>query len=1131
MKKIISIVLCLLMTASLLTGFAEPAAKDEAVGLPEIGDVVEGFEVLETRPYPLIGADIVLFEHQKTGAKLMYIANDDTERAFELTFLTQAIDNTGLPHVFEHSTLDGSEKYPSKALFFNLNYQTYNTYMNAYTQAHMTGYPIASLSEAQLLKLADFYTDSCLHPMVLEDESIYREEAWRYRLNSPEDELTYEGTVYSEMLGASTLPRQASLNILRAMYPGSFIGNEHGGEPASIPDMTWEMLKEYHEAYYHPSNCMAYLYGDFEDYTAFLALLDEAFSPYEKREMAQAEDPWQPLEASVTAQVPYAAEADTDTDHTSVIYYGFLCPGLDERQELILNTLTDLLSADSSCFQQAVREKLPSSSASCYVETRAPEFAVMFELNEADPADAEIFRQVVDDSLKTVAEEGFPQDMVDGVMASLSISEMLIREGTNVGVDAIIANLSYDYAASGDPWGYIAYTDALGLMDEWNQQGLYAEAVSEHLLSDPRTALVTTYPEPGLKEQNDEALRQKLAGIKSEMSDEEIAAIVEASNAGDEEDDASQYVRQLQAVTVSSLPEEIVEYDVRDETDANGVRTIDAVAGVEGIGQANVFLDASGLAQEDIHWFKLLTGLVGEMDTSSHTRSELSVLSSRYLYNGRTYISLPDMADGCRPYLRLSWISRDEDLAIGYDLMYEMLFDMDLTDASRVLEVVRSLKASLRSAINQQPYSAQLYTTLGAWYELYAYYSYVNFLPYYEFLGEAEQLLLDDPDAALAKLESVRASLHNASGAILMYAGNEQSIEENHALGRAFLEKLDNTPIERVTYTFPAPSPSEAMIVDSAVQYNGVAASFEALGLQDYDGALGAVTSLISDTFLYPLLRDQYGAYSVMHSAFSNGSGMYIVTYRDPNVAESYQVFEQLPELIASMQIDQETLDGYILSSYSGFALSEGALSGAVSAAQDVLEGEDPGIYLTWMRQLKALKAEDLENYADIYARLVSDGYRFTSGSAAQINANSELFETVLNPFNAQDPTQVEFTDVPQGHEYYEAVRLVFEQGLMLPLAEDAFGVDEEARNEDLFYAADVLIGGSGGAQEGLETLAEYGLADASLDLSEPLEAALAYEVLAALVGEESSGVQDQGTLTRGELAEALMVMLFSEED
>ena len=169
MKKILSLVLALAMLLGIVPAFGEAPA---ASALPSVGDTVEGFEVREIREFGLIGAQLVYFEHARTGAKLLYIANDDTNRAFQLTFPTRMENDMGLPHVFEHGTLSGSAKYPSTDLWMNIAYQTYNTYMNAYTTDAMTSFPVASLSEEQLLKLADFYTDLCLNPLIMSEEKI-----------------------------------------------------------------------------------------------------------------------------------------------------------------------------------------------------------------------------------------------------------------------------------------------------------------------------------------------------------------------------------------------------------------------------------------------------------------------------------------------------------------------------------------------------------------------------------------------------------------------------------------------------------------------------------------------------------------------------------------------------------------------------------------------------------------------------------------------------------------------------------------------------------------------------------------------------------------------------------------------
>ena len=1003
MKRFLAVLLILAMVC----GVMPCAFAEETAALPAVGDTVEGFTVREIRDFPLLGAEAILFEHDRTGAQLMYIANSDTNRVFDLTFFTRAIDNTGLPHVFEHATLNGSEKYPSTALFFNLMYQTYNTFMNALTSSLFTTYPVASLSEEQLLRYADFYTDSCLHPSILEKESIYREEAWRYRMADMEDELTIEGTVYSEMLAATNLNSMAYLNILRTAYPGSTIGNESGGDPADIPNMTWDALKAYHDTFYHPSNCMAYLYGQFDNYAAFLRLLNEAFAPYERREFTFEDAGYTPITEPVEASYAFPVEAGSDTENRATSFYAFVCPGLkeDPQEELVLNTLTDLLIVDASPLQQQLKKVLPSGTFATYIDTDAPEDAIVFYAANINKEDAAVFKATVDSVLAELAETGFAQDLVDGVMASVSMTVKLSREDSNAGVNLIAAGpLVSSYAASGDPFSYLDYVAGLENMDAWNQEGLYKAAISDWLLNSMTTALATTYPEPGLREELDAAEAERLAEVKAGLSEEELQAIIDQTNAEKQSEDASAYVAQLQAVTVSSLPEEMREYTVSDVMGEDGIRRLNAQAEVDGIGQTLLLLDAAGLPQEDIHWFALYTTLLGEMDTSEHTKEELASLLTRYLYNGQIRLSLLPRygTKEFHPYLRAGWIAADEDLAAGYDLVYELLYDTQFTDTETLLGKIQQTKASLKSSINNSPYSALLYRSFGAYVPLYAYYDYFNFLAYYAFLEQAEQLMAGAPEVVTAKLEEIKSFFHNRANAIAAYAGSAEGIEANAALADAFLAKLDDQPLEPAVYDFEKPAAREALIVDSAVQYNCVVSDYETIGLPDYSADLAAVSSLISDVYLMPMLREQYGVYTPLHS-FVDDAGAYFISYRDPNITETYQVYEELPAFLSELEIDQETLDGYILSSYSTYATPEGELSGAITAITSLLSEEPADLKLQYMRQLKALTPEALQAYASAYEALMEKGLRFTAGGAAAIGAHEELFDAVLNPFGTVD--------------------------------------------------------------------------------------------------------------------------------
>ncbi len=1067
----------------------KPADVQQEERVWQVGDKANGFVVTDVRSFALLNADIVLFEHEKTGALVMLMANEDTNRVFEITFRTPAETNMGVSHVFEHSTLSGSEKYPSRDLFFNLSYQTYNTYMNASTYNMMTTYPVASLSEAQLLKYADFYTDSCFHPVLLHDESIFREEAWRYVMETAEDDLTLAGTVYSEMQGSYTLQSAAGFNFEGTLFPGSTIGNSHGGLPTEIPNMTHADVTEYHAKYYHPSNSLTCLYGKFTDAEAFLELLDGYFSEFEKKEFVIEDANYEPIKEGVTASFEYGVETGSDTTNGSMLYYGFVCGEKDEDTMNRLDLLTTLLGSDGSAVMQNLKTALPAATCGCYVEITAPELAVVFYANGVNAEDAELFRKTVDDSLAQIAEEGFDRNEVDALIAATKLDILLIGESSSIGV-SMIPNVVYYWASTGDVYGYMDFINVLDQFEENAANGVYEEALRSYLIGNTRTALVITNPVPGLKEEQDAALAQKLAEIKAGLTDEEIAKIVAdtAAYANREEEETTEFIAQLQAVTVDTLPEEARIYEVNDTVNAEGNRVVNALADADGVGETLLMLDASGIPQDQVHYFKLFVQLIGELDTSAHTRGELSSLITRYLYDANIRVSVFDNADDntYKPYLRVSFFALDEDMTKAYELVRELLFDGNLDDVQRVKDTVTSLKTGLKSSITSSPYYVPLYRAYAACKDSYSYYNYVTYLDYYAFLVEVEQQLENDPDAVIASLKAIRDYFDNSTGAVIGFSGSAESAANHQAAAEAFLAGLNKKEIEAQTYSFPKADRSEALVIDSAVNYNMVFASYEEMEMEGYTGALDAITSLVNDSFLLPLLRSQYGAYSVLHGASEDG--VYIITYRDPNVQETFGVYGQVPELVAGLsELDQETLDGYILSAYAYYAQSSGEISGGMSAVLNTLECEKQEKVLQYMRELKGITADTVAQYADMYAKLAKNGMIATAGAASTVNANAELYNVVLNPFGVEDKSDSSLQDVNEGDWYYEVVRFAYENGMMQPVAEDRFGVTDDTSMGELCGVYCAMLGVANSPEESIALLAQYGVLTPDTTVDEKL--------------------------------------------
>lgn len=1001
-KRLLGSVLSLVLCMAMLLSVAPVALAEDSTALT-VGAVVNGFEVKENGVLPLLNADTILLEHQKTGALVYFVLNEDTNRVFDITFVTPLNDDKGIPHVFEHSTLNGSKKYPSQSLFFNLSYQTYNTYMNAMTYQVMTSYPVASLSEAQLLKYADFYLDSCFNPMIYEDESIFQSEAWRYSLESADAPLTIAGTVYSEMQGAASLSSAARYNAMKAAFPNSHMGYNQGGEPSEIPNMTWQEVKDYHTTYYHPSNSLTTIYGHVEDPAAFLALMDSFFSTYEKKEFDFSTPDYTPVTEPTELVCQYPVYADYDTDSTSETYITFICENATQEEMDVLDLLTSLLVDSSSPLLSNLMAVLPNADINAWVDTSGPEPAVVFDATGMNESDVTLLRDCIYTSIRQFAETGVSEDVLDAIAASLNMEVSLMSESSDLGVN-MTQNIAYDWAISGDIHSYEKYVANLDNFTKYQEEGLYVQMIDKYLTeSNPRVITVTTVPAPGLAEQQETELADKLAEIKAGMSDEEINAIVEstAALAAGATDDASEYVAQLQAVTVDSLPEEIRIYDYTDETDDKGIRHIDVKADVDGIGQTYILLDASSIKQEDLQWFNLYVQLIGSVDTTEHSYVDLATLEGRYLYNGT--IKMAVLADdnemGFKPYLRMSWNATDEDMAACYDLIDEILYKSVFTDTELISAMLNSSRLSFKDSFASQAYLQQLYRAMSQSDAGYNCYMYATGIDYYQFLDEALALLESDPTAFAAKLTDIQNTLHNATNSVFGFAGNEASIANHRAVSDAFIANLPMNPVEPQVYDLPTPAAAEGIVISSSVNYNLLYATYEQLGLDGYNGGLDALCALVNDGLLYPLLRDQYGAYGVLHGA--DESGIYIITYRDPNVSQSFAVMSYLPQLLQQLQmmLDQDTLNGYILSCYSYYAQSSGELSGAAAVIPDVVEGTDPFRKLQWMRDLKQFKIEDISTYASLYQALLDNGCMSTAGSQATLDSMPDgTYDAIIKP-------------------------------------------------------------------------------------------------------------------------------------
>ena len=320
---------------------------------------VKGYELIKEEALKGIKAKGYLLRHKKSGARVIYVENEDNNKVFSIGFRTPPDDSTGVPHILEHSVLCGSKNFPAKDPFVELVKGSLNTFLNAMTYPDKTVYPVASCNDKDFQNLMHVYMDAVLYPNIYEHEEIFRQEGWSYKLDSAEDKLTYNGVVYNEMKGAFSSPEGVlDRVVLNTLFPDTSYANESGGDPEVIPKLSYEQFLDFHRRYYHPSNSYIYLYGDMDIEEKLNWLDREYLSAFDFQPVDSVIRVQHPFEAMQEKTIEYSIASDeSEEDNTYLSYNKVIGTSLDRELYLAFEILDyALLSAPGAPLKKALTD-------------------------------------------------------------------------------------------------------------------------------------------------------------------------------------------------------------------------------------------------------------------------------------------------------------------------------------------------------------------------------------------------------------------------------------------------------------------------------------------------------------------------------------------------------------------------------------------------------------------------------------------------------------------------------------------------------------------------------------------------------------------------------------------------------
>ena len=957
----------------------------------------ETYELQKRSDLKELGLAGYVLRHKKTGARLICMPADDPNKTFAIAFRTPPIDNSGLTHILEHSVLCGSDKFPVKDPFVELMKTSPNTFLNAMTYPDKTIYPVSSCNDKDFANLMDVYLDAVFHPLLHHDERIFRQEGWRYELENEDGELSINGVVYSEMKGAfSSSDEVLERYAKQSLFPDTAYGFESGGAPESIPTLSYESFCGFHKKLYHPSNSWIYLYGNC-DMEERLRFIDEAYlSAYDHEEIDSSLSLQPAFTEERTESITYPVGAEESAEGRACYSIQWVTGTADDvRTAAALSILEQvLLNAPGAPLKKALTDAGLGKdvSGSNTAEMLQPFFVIAAK--DAPLGKKEEFEQTVRGTLEKLAENGLNRD---ALRAAISNSEFQTREADFGGLSKglifgleILRNWLYDLE---DPFRPLRYDDDYAFFKENLDTGYFESLIRKAFLENPHCSLVEMIPDPGKTERDDAAMKQKMAALKASLSADELKALCgknAALKAWQETPDSEEDLAKVPKIGVSDLSR-MARTIENEEDETAGVSLIHRAEKTSGIDYLQLFFPLENIPQEMIPWLGLYKACFNQVSTADHDYRELYDLGMEL--TGGMAFSLEAVFDqpskSWKPMAAVSMKVLHEKLAPALDLLKEILLATRFDDAQRIREIISETVIGLRQMLMDAGHQAAMRRALSYCDEKSLFAELTGGLDFFRFISDLERSYEAEKDKIAFSLRDTAKRIYKKNGMILNVTAEEEVYpelkEKLGAFAAAFPEDTDRC------FRMPAPErKNEGIKTSGGVGYVAMGGNFRAAG--PYTGALQILRSALSAGYLWQNIRVLGGAYGCM-CRFPMSGDAYLVSYRDPNVRKTKEVYEAIPEWLESLNVPQDVVDGFIISTVGG--MMDAPLTPSMKGSGDFrmwLSGITQDDLQKEREEALACTPETLRALAP-YVKAVLDQNNFcVFGSVSAIDADSDLF-------------------------------------------------------------------------------------------------------------------------------------------
>jgi hypothetical protein len=959
------------------------------------GEVYHGFKLIENRFIEEVNANCLFFIHEKSGARLMKIAADDANKLFSVSFKTTPVNDYGTPHIMEHAVLNGSKNFPVKSPFDQLLKGSLNTFLNAMTGSDFTTYPVASMNDKDYFNLMHVYMDAVFNPLIHSDPNILKQEGWHYELDSIDGDIIYKGVVYNEMKGAFSSPEQEmDYQIYKELFPDNTYGVSSGGYPASIPQLTYDYFKEFHNTYYHPSNSIVLLYGD-ADLDKELEFLDESyFNAYEKSEKI-IEIPFQaPFEAKKTIVKPYSVPMGSDTQDQTFLSYNFVA-GLNTDEVLVmaLDILSDaLVNHESAPLRLALQEAGIGKDIYAWVDN-SMQNVFQITAQNANAEDQERFDEIVFNTLTDVVENGFDPETVDGIVNRL---EFRLREGNTPqkGLMYLFA-LKNSLLFGENPYAGLEFEKPLAAVKEGIQSGLLETIVQNHLIDNPHALLMVLTPQPGLENEEAEKTKQQLADYKSALSQGELEQLIAETKALKEaqlKEDAPEAIATLPMLALSDISEEVQWYEATEKSVAE-VPVLHYSDFTNDIVYANLFFEMKALPEELIPYGKLMAELIGKMNTENYTFGELD--NALNIHTGGFYTYLNTYLENNSDDQLITKFVVTAKATVGksdklFEISSEILNRSNFEDIERLKEVMTRHQSQVESEVKNNGINYAM-TRLTSYYSNKGMYDELtNGLTYYEFITDLTENFDVKSEEIIKNLQQTAALLFNKQNLIAGITCSDTNYSTYEPELERFIGTLDNEDLKTNTWAFDFEAKNEGFMSASMVQYVVKGYDFKKLGYE-WDGKMQVLNQILSRDYLQNKIRVMGGAYGGWAQITATGNALF-ASYRDPNLTETLDNYDAAPDFLKAFNVDSTEMTRFIIGTISNIDRPTTASQRGSMAMNNYFTKRTKAELEAERHAVLTTTVEDIRDYEVMMADVLAQDVFCVYGNDQKIKDNKDLF-------------------------------------------------------------------------------------------------------------------------------------------